>query len=232
MEKLRVLCLHGYHGSAQLMRRQLAALADDVDDLAEFAYLDAPSLAAGDFGWWHAKAAESTDAGAVRGAKHYKGWQRTIDAIVASFALQGPFDGVFGFSQGAALASLLGGLRSNDGPAGSEPADPLGGVLGHGTSLTFDFAVMVGGFVVADADLARLYGEKTNDDLPSAHVIGRSDSVVPKAVSLALASKFKNPLILEHEGGHVIPNAPHIRQRFRSFLEEMRQRKKANMLAH
>ena len=78
---------------------------------------------------------------------------------------------------------------------------------------------MVSGFVVADADLARLYGNRSNYDLPSAHIIGRSDC------------KFKNPLILEHEGGHAISNAPHIRQRFRAFLEEMRQCKKANMLA-
>jgi pimeloyl-ACP methyl ester carboxylesterase len=229
MEKLRVLCLHGYRGSAELMRRQLAALADGADDLATFAYLDAPSLAAGDFGWWHAKAVESADAGAIRGGKHYEGWRRTIDAIVSSFALQGPFDGVLGFSQGAALASLLGGLRSNGGRAGSEPAGPIGGFSSHGESLAFDFAVMVGGFVVADAELARLYGERSND-LPSAHIIGRSDSVVPKAASLALASKFKDPLILEHEGGHVIPDAPHIRQGFRGFLEEMRQRRKVNML--
>ena len=227
MEKLRILCLHGYHGSAQLMRRQLAVLVDCVDELAEFAYLDAPSLATGDFGWWHAKAAESADAGAVRGAKHYQGWQRTIDAIVSAFALQGPFDGVFGFSQGAALASLLVGLRLSGRPAASEAVGSTTGILSHAESLAFDFAVMVGGFVVADANLARLYGEKSNYDLPSAHIVGRSDAVVPKEASFALASKFKNPLILEHEGGHVISNAPHIRQQFRAFLEEMRQRKQA-----
>jgi hypothetical protein len=77
MEKLRVLCLHGYHGNAQVLRRQLAPLANGLDGLVEFVYVDAPSLAAGDFGWWHAEAAEisAAERGASvgRGAKRYKG---------------------------------------------------------------------------------------------------------------------------------------------------------------
>jgi pimeloyl-ACP methyl ester carboxylesterase len=235
MEKLRVLCLHGYHGNAQVLRRQLAPLANDLEGLVEFVFVDAPSLAAGDFGWWHAEAAgiaaTERGTGVGRAAKRYKGWQKTRDAIASAFRLQGPFDGVFGFSQGAALASLLVGLRSQDGFVESQLGNPESEILCQSKSLTFGFAVMVGGFVVADADLADLYGERSNYDLPSAHIIGRSDAVVPSEASLRLASKFNNPLILEHEGGHVISNAPQIRQGFRTFLEEMRQRKKAHRLA-
>jgi predicted esterase len=138
---------------------------------------------------------------------------------------------LFGFSQGAALASLLVGLRSHDGLVGNRLGSPESGILRQSESLTFDFAVMAGGFVVADADLAGLYGERSNYDLPSAHIIGRSDAVVPNEASFRLASKFDNPLILEHEGGHVISNAPQIREEFRTFLEEMRQRKKAHRVA-
>ena len=118
MEKLRVLCLHGYHGNAQILRGQLVRLANGLDGLVEFVCLDAPSLAAGDFGWWRAEAAEM-GAGVGGCAKRYKGWQKTRDAIVSAFAVQGPFDGVFGFSQGAVLASLLVGLRSRDGLVGN-----------------------------------------------------------------------------------------------------------------
>jgi hypothetical protein len=226
MEELLVLCLHGYHGDAQVLRGQLAPLAHGLDGLVAFVYIDAPSLAAGDFGWWHAEVAE-TGANAHRGAKHYKGWQRTRDAILSAFALQGPFDGVFGFSQGAALTSLLVGLRSQDSLVGNAPGRPESGIFSPLKSLSFDFAVMVGGFVVADADLVSIYEERSNYDLPSAHIIGRSDAVVPKEASLALAARFNNPLILEHDDGHVISNAPRVRQGLRTFLKEMRQRKKA-----
>jgi hypothetical protein len=91
--------------------------------------------------------------------------------------------------------------------------------------------MMVGGFVSADPDLAKLYGESPSYDLPSVHIIGRSDTVVPSDASLELVSNFRNPLILEHEGGHIIPSAPQIRQRFRAFLEEMHQGKQARVLA-
>jgi hypothetical protein len=138
---------------------------------------------------------------------------------------------VFGFSQGAALASLLVGLRSQDGFVENRLGNSESGILCQSKSLTFDFAAMVGGFVVADVDLADLYAERSNYDLPSAHIIGRSGAVVPSEASLTLASKFNNPLILEHEGGRVIPNVPQIREEFRTFLEEMHQRKKAHWLA-
>jgi pimeloyl-ACP methyl ester carboxylesterase len=224
MERLRILCLHGYHGSAQILRRQMAPLADGLDELIEFVCIDAPLLAERDFGWWHAASTENTaaNAGGGPGAKRYEGWQRTRDAICSAFARQGPFDGVFGFSQGAALTALLVGLRSgnNSGNESSGTADK-----DPDRSLAFDFAIMVGGFVSADPDLARLYGERSNYDLPSVHIIGRSDTIVPPIASIELASRFSNPLILEHGGGHIIPNVPQIRQRFSMFLENRQQRK-------
>jgi len=222
MEKLRILCLHGYHGSAQILGRQMAPLANGLDRPPEFICIDAPSLADRDFGWWHAASAQSAavNAGVGPRAKRYEGWQRTFDAIGSTFAQRGPFDGVFGFSQGAALAALLVGLCSGDNPAREASA---GDALGY--SIAFDFAVMVGGFVSADPDLAKLYGERLNYALPSAHIIGHSDTIVPPVASIELASRFKNPLILEHEGGHIIPTSPQIRQRLGIFLADMQQRK-------
>src|SRR5262245_1162807 len=114
--KLRILCLHGYHGSARVLRSQMASLAEGIQSFAELVFVDAPSLAAGDFGWWHAVDAErdpaSGDPGVLGPHRHYKGWARTRAAIIAEFDRQGPFDGVLGFSQGAALAGLLVGLRA------------------------------------------------------------------------------------------------------------------------
>src|SRR5262245_755899 len=52
--KLRILCLHGYHGSGRILRTQMASFGAELSSLAELVFVDAPSLAAGDFGWWHA----------------------------------------------------------------------------------------------------------------------------------------------------------------------------------
>src|SRR5882757_2029883 len=97
---IRLLCLHGYHGSADIMRRQLGPLVDGLDVPVEFVYVDAPSLAVGDFGWWHL---------------NFQGWERTRDWAVDLFEREPRFDGVFGFSQGAALTALLVGMRASEG---------------------------------------------------------------------------------------------------------------------
>jgi predicted esterase len=127
----------------------MAILTDGMDPLAEFVQVNAPSLANGDFGWWHAvrdeKSANNEDPGVGPGAARYEGWSHTCKWIVSLFEREGPFDGVFGFSQGAALAALLVGLRSHDGTTTTHKP------------LAFDFVIMAGAFVANDPDLARLY---------------------------------------------------------------------------
>jgi acetyl esterase/lipase len=221
---LRILCLHGYHGSAGILRDQMGSLAAGLDSLADFVYVNAPILQADDFGWWHAVPADDSamrgDPGVPPGARRYKGWTRTRDWIADLFEKQGPFDGVFGFSQGAALTGMLVGLRAPDGvPTTEKP-------------LAFGFAMMVGGFLSADPDLAGLYGSKESYALPSLHIIGRSDGIVPSEDSKALAAKFKEPLILEHGGGHVIASTPEIRKQVASFLEARIGQRASNVPAY
>jgi len=138
MRKLRILCLHGYHGSAGILRDQMAILTGGMDSLAEFVQVNAPSLASGDFGWWHAvrdeKPTNNEGAGVGPGAARYEGWSDTRSWVVSLFKQEGPFDGVFGFSQGAALAALLVGLRPHDGTTTEHKP------------LAFDFAIMAGAF--------------------------------------------------------------------------------------
>ncbi|HWU91022.1 MAG TPA: alpha/beta hydrolase fold domain-containing protein [Kofleriaceae bacterium] len=212
--KLRILCLHGYHGNARVLRSQMGSLAAELEPLAELVFIDAPSLAAADYGWWHAVNDErdpaSDDPGVGGRRRHYKGWARTREAIVALFESRGPFDGVFGFSQGAALAGLLVGLRAPDGrPTPERP-------------LRFDFALVVSGFSSNDPELARLHAQRDSYDLPSLHVFGRADAIVAAADSRALSAHFTNPTLVEHAGGHVIPDEPFVRDRIRAFLEERR----------
>jgi pimeloyl-ACP methyl ester carboxylesterase len=181
---LRVLCLHGYHGSAEILRRQMAPLASSISGV-EFVYVDAPSLAVGDFGWWHTPA---------------RGWDRTREWAVELFATQPRFDGVFGFSQGAACTGLLAGIRQ-------EP----------GTTIRFDFAVMVGGFKNDAPQHAELYRRRLA--VPSLHIIGHSDGVIPPNESEDLVEQFENPIVLYHTGGHVIPADRAVVDGVAKFLE-------------
>src|SRR5580658_1907287 len=173
MPDLRVLCLHGYHGTGAILRSQMARLVGSLPANIEFVYLDAPSLALGDFGWWH---------------EGFSGWDRTRDWITGQLSTGPRIDGLFGFSQGAALTGLLAALRES-------PRAPGG--------LDFEFAIMVGGFTSFPPQHADLFVRPLT--IPSVHVIGRSDGIVPRSDSLELAGRFTDPLVLEHGGGHVIP---------------------------
>jgi hypothetical protein len=175
MRTTRILCLHGCHGSAAILRRQIAPLAAGLPADIELVFVDAPSLSSGDFGWWH---------------EGLRGWERTRDWAIELFSSQ-HFDGIFGFSQGAALAGMLAAVRE----AESAP-------------LSFDLGIMVGGFTSTLPQHAHLFERKLT--VPSLHVMGRSDGIVSMRDSLLLAERFSNPIVIEHRGGHVIPGDPAI----------------------
>jgi pimeloyl-ACP methyl ester carboxylesterase len=190
---MRILCLHGYHGSGKILQNQMSPLTEDLDSAVDFVYVDAPSLSSGDFGWWHL---------------NFRGWERTRDWMVSFFQQEPHFDGVFGFSQGAALTSLLVGMRAADGRATQQKP------------LSFDFAIMVGGFRSDSAEHAHLYAATKSYALPSLHIIGQADRVVPSQDSLVLAAQFTSPTVLQHPGGHVVASSPAIRRAFADFLDE------------
>ena len=186
MPDLRLLCLHGYHGTGATLRRQMAPLVGALPAEIEFVYIDAPSLASGGFGWWH---------------EGFSGWEHTRDWIIDRLGTGPRIDGLFGFSQGAALTGLLAALRES-------PRAPRG--------LDFGFAIMVGGFTSFLPQHADLFRRPLT--IPSVHVIGHSDGVVPRSDSLKLAGRFANPLVLEHSGGHVIPGNRAVAEPIARFL--------------
>lgn len=201
MPNKRVLCLHGYHGRASLVLSQLAPLFDEHADRLDLVAYDAPSIAAGDFGWWHGKFALWDEP--------FSGWDRTVDWVRALFARE-HFDGLIGMSQGAALTGLLTGMRAPDGvPTETHP-------------VTFDWAVMIGGFVSDEPEHRPLYQSRESyAGLPSLHIMGRTDTVVPIPDSQRLAACFKDATIAEHGGGHVVPRSVPIKKAVTNFLDRV-----------
>jgi hypothetical protein len=164
----------------------MAPLAEVLPSNIELVYIDAPSLASGDFGWWH---------------EGFTGWERTRDHIAALLRTGPRFDGLFGFSQGAALAGLLTAVQeSGDAPP----------------QFHFGFAIMVGGFTSDLPKHAELFRHKLAT--PSVHVIGRRDVIVSRKDSLRLADRFADPLVLEHPGGHTVPGHDAVVEPIASFL--------------
>jgi predicted esterase len=105
---------------------------------------------------------------------------------------QGPFDGIFGFSQGAAMASLLCAMLENrNAIPGLIPSD-----FAHNA---FQFSIICAGFVSRATAHRPLF--ENIIQTPSLHIIGELDTLVAPERMTALADRFHKPEIFRHTGG-------------------------------
>ena len=103
---LRILCLHGMGGNANQLNTQLSQLKEYCGPLVEFICVDAP----------HPVGEGSGDKGVTgmtyvwfpqSGGDWAPYWARSLQTLQDAIATHGPFDGLLGFSMGAACAPLL-----------------------------------------------------------------------------------------------------------------------------
>jgi pimeloyl-ACP methyl ester carboxylesterase len=138
--------------------------------------------------------------------------QETIERVRAFVATEGPFDGILGFSQGAALAALL-------------CASPE-------AQINVRFAVLISGFVPRDTRYQSILDAAATTEQPedalraqqlplrTLHVLGTLDDRVPPESSRRLSRSFPNPELYEWEGGHTVPWDGPFRRRLKDFIAE------------
>ncbi|XP_019747473.1 esterase OVCA2 [Hippocampus comes] len=212
MAPLRVLCVHGYRQSGASFREKTGALRKLLKTKVHLVYVDAPHLLAqesvggtcdGDReyrGWWFSDPAARTFSAQQR-CDESAGLDESVAALRRAVRDDGPFDGVLGFSQGAALVAMLCALQESQ-------AEPDFG---------FRFAILVAGFRSACAEHLRFYSAPLQ--MPSMHVFGLADGVIPADMSRDLLPVFRDPHVLTHPGGHFVPATSAHRQNYRDFLE-------------
>ncbi|KAI9593604.1 serine hydrolase FSH [Syncephalis fuscata] len=207
---LKILCLHGYMQNGQVLRRKMGAVRKKLKNVAELVFITSSHPQArlqklynsegGElhpYAWWF-----GSEDGLI-----YRGAEESLKQIRDVLAEQGPFDGIFGFSQGAVFASMLASIYS-------KPDHPLRYGSSHSA---FQFSMLVSGFKARSPDYASLY--ETPIKCPSFHAIGAEDLVVPSAASEALAKLFDNPTVYRHDGAHVIPTNAAARLAFTEFIK-------------
>lgn len=207
MGKLKVLCLHGYRQNEKTFREKSGGFRKLFKKYIDFTFVTAPHEIPEEInttrqeeererGWWFSKpksynAMDITDIST--------GYQESLAVIKEKFTSEGPFDGIFGFSQGASFASLLCALQSDT-----------------TVGISFKFAVMVAGFRSRLTPHISLYNDPI--DCPSFHVIGTTDGVIPTQLSEELLTSFINGVAFRHNGGHYIPSSPQLRTAVLEFL--------------
>ncbi|CAM6088333.1 unnamed protein product [Calypogeia fissa] len=141
------------------------------------------------------------------------GWSRSWLHLKRVFTEQGPFDGVLGFSQGAAIAAALCIRRSII-------------ISQHDELVSVRFAILCSGFVSPAVEHQQLMSTSTID-CPSLHIFGGSsghDRQIGVHDSEELASLFRSDkrMIVRHNMGHIIPTQPECVQQYLEFLSQFK----------
>ena len=196
--RLKLLCLHSFRTSGDVLRAQmtLAGWRETYEETCEFIAVDAPNRASGPvseevtrffgesterFEWWNATRVDGTE------TRSYAGLEESLRAIERACERDGPFDGILGFSQGATLAAIaLATPRMRE---------------------RFGFGIFVSGMKSRAAETATLAYDAVT--VPTLHVIGRKDRVMPVGMSEGLFEAMTSSARMRatHGGGHVVPRS-------------------------
>ncbi|TFK26329.1 hypothetical protein FA15DRAFT_667629 [Coprinopsis marcescibilis] len=216
-----VLVLHGYSQNAVIFSKRIGALRKECKNV-EFVFIDAPhilqpadlvfnSTRLEELGLRaevqanEASIAVESDPSLTPRAWWKPNLERTAAygleesiMVVKEALLKRKFDGVFGFSQGAAFAAVVAALLENP-----EVYPPFL-VDGKPPHPPFEFCVAVSGFKVEDPFCDPLWEKGFNT--PTLHVIGKTDVVVVEERSHKLLEVSHTKRVEEHLGGHFVPS--------------------------
>ncbi|XP_064549925.1 esterase GA18864 [Drosophila montana] len=208
-EKVRVLCLHGYRQDADSFKNKLGSFRKFAGKYAEFVFISAPHVAAPlepsaepveqQRSWW-ANKDDGTFKGTNKSGPAF-GFQESLRVVEDAWKSQGPFQGLLGFSQGACFVGLICGLAKK-----------------KLTSIRPEFAVLSSGFISGSLVHMSAYEERIT--IPTLHVYGLTDEIIPKDMSESLAAHFKNVEVLEHSGGHYFPATAQQKQTYVNFFQD------------
>lgn len=142
--------------------------------------------------WWFAERAPSD--GHFR---KFKQFDETLEYLRDILEKQ-HFDGVFGFSQGAACAAILAALCENP------QLDPVFARPSQDPNVTWPpaplkFAILSAGFFPLDPRTAAYFD--TPLKTPTLHVLGRADTIVGEDRSVPLTKVFDDSRVEWHDGG-------------------------------
>ncbi|KAK3342059.1 serine hydrolase-domain-containing protein [Lasiosphaeria hispida] len=225
--QVRILMLHGYTQSGPLFRAKtraveklLAKTLAPLDLVPILLYPTGPSrLSPRDVPGFvpsSKDAASSADAETDAwawfrwddGRGTYNGLDdgmRTLAAAMAEVTAQGEVvDGVIGFSQGAAMASMLVAAMDPDRTVGAEEDEGwVRAVREANGGQPFKFAVLYSGFYALPERLQWVYQPKVRT--PTLHFLGSLDTVVDESRTRGLVDRCQGPLVVVHPGGHYVP---------------------------
>ena len=189
-----MLALHGKGGSAAQFGAHMQPLVDATSHAYDWFFCDAPfEEDVQGYGWWTLEP----------GTRTYQA--TTLPGLAASMEVikaNGPFEGMFGFSQGAMLAAMLACEDASE-RAVTEKVVVVGAAYPTCEGARFDAMIARGGA----------------SPLRSLHVIGELDGINPPEQAKRVAEAFgAEAEIYTFRGGHTVPMNPEALQKYVEFL--------------
>ncbi|XP_046434981.1 esterase OVCA2 isoform X1 [Neodiprion virginianus] len=208
-KQLQVLALHGYYQSDVVFRGKIGSLRKAFKKEINFTFLRAPHKVPRDpsgkeaeegaeaYGWWFNN--KNSEFKATVGSPECVGLEESLRLVEKCFEEKGPFDGILGFSQGAAFSAILCAMQQ-------QKLSPI----------RFNFAILISGFKSLCEPHSVFYNQQFS--LPSLHIYGTTDQIIPTEMAEDLASLFTDATRLTHDGGHFIPSRKHL---YNDFIQKM-----------
>ncbi|KAK4430538.1 Esterase OVCA2 [Sesamum alatum] len=188
--KPRILCLHSFRTSGRILQKLISRWPENVTGELDLVFVDAPFPAEGKsdvegiydppyFEWFQ------TD----KEFKEFYNFEECLNYLEDLMLKHGPFDGVLGFSQVAALPGM----------------QKEGVALNKVPNIKFLIIISGGRFGGSKFGLPKLAAKAFSSPVgcPSLHIIGELDFL--KGESEALLNYFVDPVVIYHAKGHTVP---------------------------
>ncbi|KAH9855499.1 FSH1-domain-containing protein [Lenzites betulinus] len=236
MAPKKILVLHGYAHSAAYFSKKIAAVCkacgDDVEfgkaititHTSDFVIIHGPIvLTPADLGR-PADDVSAADADDSDPAMAPRAWW-TVDApktitvgielsiqLLRDYLIKDHYDGILGFSQGAAMAAIMSTLL--------ERPEVFPGVLvdGKPPHPPFKFCITVAGYKPKSPQCDLIF--KPTYSTPTLHIIGRNDIVIVEEDSLRLVAINTNHRVEYHDGGHFMPSKTSWRNFLKAYIQD------------
>ncbi|XVF59054.1 hypothetical protein PTKIN_Ptkin07bG0243800 [Pterospermum kingtungense] len=191
-KKPRILCLHGFRISGEILKKMIGKWPDFVLQMFDFDFPDAPFPATGKsdveghydppyYEWFQVDEVECSN------------FEECVAYLEDYMIEHGPFDGLLGFSQGGMLSAVIPSLQR------------------EGVAFTkvpkIKFVIIISGFQIRELKsgppklLVNAYSTPT--ECPSLHLIGEKDFL--KERGFKLLKSFVKPFVIHHSTGHTVP---------------------------
>ncbi|KAJ8551641.1 hypothetical protein K7X08_021656 [Anisodus acutangulus] len=193
-KKPRILCLHGFRGSGEILKKLVFRWPESVTGKLDLVFLDAPCPAQGKsslegffdppyFEWFQSD----------KDFTEYYKFEECLEYIEDFMSKHGPFDGLLGFSQGSVLGAAIPGMQR------------------EGVALTkvpeIKFVIIISGakFGGPSYGVPKLAANAFSSPIkcPSLHFLGETD--FQKKGGEVLLESFVDPQVIHHPKGHTIP---------------------------